>query len=109
MISVLPHQAWLAVDAISRVFYRRSFSRRKLLEWRTAEHARAEAHHHRKATFRQLLVISGLSAPLTIGLLAEGEFAPTSFFVILWAVSPLLMRWLGTPGRFAGAQRTQHG
>ena len=41
------------------------------------------AHHHRNATFRQLLIISGLSAPLTIVLLLEGEFAPTSVFVIL--------------------------
>ncbi len=99
MVSFLPHQAWLAVDAIVRVFYRRSVSRRKLLEWRTAEHARTESHHHRDATFRQLLVIAGLSVPLMIGLGLENEFAPTSFFVILWALSPLLMRWLGMPGR----------
>jgi cyclic beta-1,2-glucan synthetase len=99
MISFLPHQAWLAVDAIARVYYRSRISRRKLLEWRTADHAGAEAHHHRNSTFRQLLVISGLSAPLTIGLLAEGEFAPTAFFVIFWAASPLLMHWMGKPSR----------
>ena len=99
MISFLPHQAWLAVDAVVRVLYRRSVSHRKLLEWHTADRARAEAHQHRNATFRQLLVISGLSIPLTIGLLAEGEFAPTAFFVLLWAVSPLLMHWMGAPTR----------
>ena len=99
MISFLPHQAWLAVDAIARVYYRSWFSRRKLLEWYTADHARAEVHRHRNTTFRQLLVISGLSAPLTIGLLMEGEFAPTSFFVVFWAVSPLLMHWMGKPAR----------
>jgi cyclic beta-1,2-glucan synthetase len=99
MISFLPHQAWLAVDAIARVYYRSRISRRKLLEWRTADHARVEAHHHRNATFRQLVVISALSAPLTIGLLIEGEFAPTSFFVIVWALSPLLMQWMGRPAR----------
>jgi len=99
MISLLPHQAWLAVDAITRVYYRSWFSRRKLLEWHTAEHARAEGHRHRNATFRQLLVISALSAPLTAGLLIEGAFAPTSFFVIFWAVSPLLMRCMGKPAR----------
>jgi cyclic beta-1,2-glucan synthetase len=97
MIAFLPHQAWLAVDAISRVFYRRSVSHRKLLEWQTADRAREAAHHHRNSTFRQLLVISGLSAPLTIALLWKGQFAPTAIFVILWAGSPLLMRWMARP------------
>ena len=32
-IAFLPHQAWLAADAIVRVHYRLLFSRRKLLEW----------------------------------------------------------------------------
>ena len=97
MIAFLPHQAWLSVDAIVRVFYRRSVSRRKLLEWQTADGAREAAHRHRNATFRQLVVISALSAPLTIALLWKGQFAPTSVFVILWAGSPLLMRWLARP------------
>ncbi len=99
MIALLPHQAWLAVDAIARVHYRTWISRRKLLEWRTAERARVEAHHHRNATLRQLIIISALSAPLTVVLLIEGEFAPTSFFVLCWAVSPLLVYWLRQPGR----------
>ncbi len=94
MIAFLPHQAWLSVDAIVRVFYRRHVSHRRLLEWQTAARASSDAHHHMNATFRQLLIISGLSAALTIVLLLEGEFAPTSMFVILWIASPLLMRWL---------------
>jgi cyclic beta-1,2-glucan synthetase len=99
MIALLPHQAWLAVDAIARVHYRTWISRRNLLEWRTAERARAEVHRHRNATLRQLVIISALSAPLTIVLLIEGEFAPTSFFVVCWAVSPFLDYLLGKPGR----------
>ena len=46
MIAFLPHQAWLAVDAIVRVFYRRCISRRNLLEWQTAESAGAQADRH---------------------------------------------------------------
>jgi cyclic beta-1,2-glucan synthetase len=95
MVSFLPHQAWLAADAIVRVLYRNSISHRNLLEWQTADHARAAAHLHINTTFRQLLVISGSSALLTIVLLAKGLFAPTSLFVVLWAGSPLLMRWMG--------------
>ncbi len=97
MVAFLPHQAWLSVDAIARVFYRSSISRRRLLEWQTADRAIAQRHHHRNATWRQLLVIAALSAPLTIALVLEGQFAPTSVFVLLWAVSPLLMRWMARP------------
>jgi cyclic beta-1,2-glucan synthetase len=39
MIAFLPHQAWLSVDAIARVVYRRFVSRRHLLQWQTAESA----------------------------------------------------------------------
>jgi cyclic beta-1,2-glucan synthetase len=99
MVALLPHQAWLSVDAIVRVYYRRWVSKRNLLEWRTADRARAEAHIHRNGTLRQLVMISALSAPLTIVLLLEGEFAPTAFFVVCWAVSPLLMYWMDKPSR----------
>ena len=99
MISFLPHQAWISVDAIGRVYYRRGFSHRNLLEWTTADHAHTEAARHRNVTLRQLTIIAGLSAPLAVVLLVEREFIPTSFFVILWGVSPLLVRWLAKPGR----------
>ena len=38
--ALLPHQTVLAADAIMRVAYRRWVSRRKLLEWTTAQMAR---------------------------------------------------------------------
>ena len=39
MLVFLPHQAWLATDAIVRVYYRRHISRHNLLEWQPAESA----------------------------------------------------------------------
>ena len=41
MIAFLPHQAWLSIDAIVRVIYRRRVSHRHLLEWQTAETRRS--------------------------------------------------------------------
>jgi cyclic beta-1,2-glucan synthetase len=99
LISFLPHQAWLAVDAIVRVFYRRSFSHRNLLEWNTADHVRADVQRHRNTTLHQLMTISALSILLAIGLIIQREFLSTAFFVILWAASPLVTRWMGQPGR----------
>ncbi len=72
MIAFLPHQAWLAVDAIVRVVYRRRISHRNLLEWQTAERARILAHRHMDRTFGQMLAISGLSAALALVLAFEG-------------------------------------
>jgi cyclic beta-1,2-glucan synthetase len=97
MIAFLPHQAWLSVDAIVRVVYRRFVSRQHLLQWQTAESAGTEGDRHARVILRQLLVISGLSALLMMALYARHAFAPTSVFLALWVVSPALMRWLGRP------------
>jgi cyclic beta-1,2-glucan synthetase len=94
MIAFLPHQAWLATDAIVRVGYRRWISHRNLLEWQTAESAGTSAHKHAAAASRQLWVICGLSLLLMILLIVRHAYAATSAFVALWALSPGIMRWL---------------
>jgi cyclic beta-1,2-glucan synthetase len=95
MLTFLPHQAWLAVDAIARVAYRRGISHRGLLEWQTAESASASAHQLTATTRRHLLVICGLSIVLMLVLGARGESVGTVAFAALWALSPEVMRWLG--------------
>ncbi len=97
MISFLPHQAWLSVDAIARVGYRRFISRRHLLQWQTAESAGAQTDYHTRVIRRHMFIIAGLSLLLTLVLFAEHAFAPTSVFLALWVASPALMRWLGRP------------
>ena len=95
MIAFLPHQAWVSVDAIVRVAYRRIVSRRHLLEWQTAEATGAEAHRHLSTTMQQMLGVCRTVA-------AAGDqcshdrkaLAPTFAFLALWAASPALMRWL---------------
>jgi cyclic beta-1,2-glucan synthetase len=94
MIAFLPHQAWIAGDAIGKVFYRRFVSRRNLLEWQTAERADAESRLHMSATMRQMAIISGCSVLLMLLLLVEKAFAPVSMFVALWIASPALLYWL---------------
>jgi cyclic beta-1,2-glucan synthetase len=95
MIAFLPHQAWLSVDAIVRVMYRRFISRHHLLQWQTAENAGAQVDHHLRVILRELVIISALSVLLMGVLFAEHAFAPTSVFLALWVFSPALMRWLG--------------
>ncbi len=99
MLAFLPHQAWISADAIVRVFYRKWISRRRLLEWETAEAAGARTRLHVNRTFRQLLTISILSVMLVLALYARAAFAPTFALVALWLLSPALMLWLDQPAK----------
>ncbi len=99
MIAFLPHQAWLAIDSIARVHYRRWFSHRGMLEWQTAEKVRTLGRQHLDAAFRQMLVISVLSVVLAFVLVERGVWARAIWFVALWVAAPLMMRWLAGPGQ----------
>ncbi len=106
MVAFLPHQAWLSLDAIVRVSYRRWISGHHLLEWQTADSA---ARAHFTSTMRHMLVVSGFSLFLMVVMGWEGSFAPTAVFLALWALSPLLMHWLSRPVRDSQRRRFQAG
>jgi len=102
-MALLPHQAWVAADAIVRVAYRRHASHRRLLEWQTAELTGAQARHRTNSTLRQLLWIAGVSSVLLIVLLVDGRLDPIASFLALWMAAPALVNWLDrqliAPGR----------
>ncbi|HEY4361384.1 MAG TPA: glucoamylase family protein [Bryobacteraceae bacterium] len=103
LIAFLPHQAWLSLHAIASVAYRRNISHRHLLEWQPAEQADSHRRRSEDSTLRQMLAISGVSLVLMAILHARGAFAPTSAFLALWVISPLILLWLAravveTPG-----------
>src|SRR5262249_54687642 len=54
-------------------------------------------HRHMSSTFRQMLIVCGLSALLMVALAARDAFAPTFAFVAMWMFSPALMLWLSRP------------
>jgi cyclic beta-1,2-glucan synthetase len=88
--SLLPHQAWLALDAILRVAYRRLVSHRNLLEWTSAEVAQWNSPGH----VRMFVILLGLSGVLSAAMLwAVQRLRPAS----LLAASPWLALWLVSP------------
>lgn len=97
MIAFLPHQAWLSIDAIARVAYRRRFSRRKLLEWLPADHVTDGGVSRVDTTQLQVWVISGVSVLLMLIVGVKGALAPTSLFLGLWFISPLILVWISSP------------
>jgi cyclic beta-1,2-glucan synthetase len=92
--SLLPHQAAVTLDAICRVWYRRMFSRRNLLEWT------AQATHW-SASRKQPLFIASLALGSLFSCIVGGaiwHFMPAGLpqaapWLILWFFSPLLA-WL---------------
>jgi cyclic beta-1,2-glucan synthetase len=93
--ALLVHQAWLALDAIVRVWYRRLISHRGLLEWTSAQVT------HRSGPRGQPLFVASLGlASLFSGIVgwAVQRWMPSSLamaspWLVLWFLSPLI-GWL---------------
>lgn len=93
MAAILPHQAYLAIDALARVIYRRSFTQRHLLEWSTN-------HHCSNSAYRTFLIKFGSASFFSVLILILVTFiSPSNVtlalpFLLLWLISPLLISYL---------------
>jgi cyclic beta-1,2-glucan synthetase len=93
--SLIPHQAWLALDAILRVWFRRLFSHRHLLEWTSVQAEGFNALTHLPDFLLSMGLISLLSG---IAGWALYRWAPATLMVAgpwlaLWMLSPVI-GWL---------------
>jgi cyclic beta-1,2-glucan synthetase len=88
--ALLPYQAWLALDAIVRVLYRRHISHRGLLEW-----ASAQVTHGNSSAKVPVFILSISLASLfwVIVGLAVQHWRPAD----LWVAGPWLMLWFLSP------------
>jgi cyclic beta-1,2-glucan synthetase len=93
--ALLPYQAWLALDAIARVLYRRHISHRGLLEWTSAKVMHADA----QAKVPMLLLSMCLSSLFSViaGWLVQ-HWGPSNLIIaspwlVLWVLSPVI-GWL---------------
>jgi len=96
MAAFLPHQTYLALDAIVRACFRLSV-RRHLLEWQTAEMSHLAVRSHVDTFRAPFLLISALSAASLLilgirGALWEPALTP---FLLLWAAAPGVRYWIG--------------
>jgi cyclic beta-1,2-glucan synthetase len=88
----LAHQAWLMLDAIGRIVYRKLISGRHLLEWQTAAHTEKSSSHDVRAFFQFMWpaqVIALVAAVLVVftRTRALGLAIP---FLLSWVLSPLI-------------------
>ncbi len=95
-ITLLPHQAYLMMDAIVRTLYRKVISRRKLLEWVTAAQAERSARHDLPSFLWFMLpaeLLTLAAAGLTF-LLRPSSLIVAAPFLVAWAVSPFVAYWV---------------
>ena len=93
-IAFLAHQALVALDAIVRTIARSYFTHSRLLEWETATEAELGI---RKRTPVDIYLnwMPALGILLGLALFLRPEAAPYALpFIIAWACSPLLSKWL---------------
>ncbi|UCF05851.1 MAG: glycosyl transferase, partial [bacterium] len=89
--ALLPHQTWLALDALLRTWYRRLISHRGLLEWTSAQ----VMHWNAPGKVRTFIITLCLSSIFSgMAGWAVHRWAPSSLpvagpWLALWFVSPL--------------------
>ena len=94
--ALIPYQAYGALDAVMKVWYRQLISGRHLLQWVSADPAPAKAAGRARRFLNSLAVI-GLAAAL-IGVLVylvnPGSLPAALLFILLWMLCPLAGWWL---------------
>ncbi|WP_129646082.1 GH36-type glycosyl hydrolase domain-containing protein [Peristeroidobacter agariperforans] len=104
LITFLPHQAWVMVDAISRTLYRLAISRRNLLEWVTAAQSQLASQPGLAGIYRRMSA-SVLAALSAMALVAFGKFEALWValpFVLLWSAAPAIARRISESPLVAG-------
>jgi cyclic beta-1,2-glucan synthetase len=93
--ALLPFLAWLELDAIGRVLYRRGISHRDLLEWTSAQAMEKKSQINvRKFVFSlSLASLFSLSVGWAIALGRPENLGFASPWLLLWIMSPLI-GWL---------------
>ena len=105
-ITFLAYQAWLMSDAILRTLVRLYVTRKNLLEWMTAAQAKYALDLNLYGIYRRMvggvLLAAAAFAAVSIG---RHQAMPVAMpFILLWAASPAIARWISEPPRLAEAE-----
>ncbi len=100
VITMLADQAWLMTDAIARTLTRVYVTRRRLLEWTTAAQAKSGLGLDVRGFYRRMGgAVALAAAAAALDAWRRPEVWPLALpFLLLWAVSPGVARWISLPG-----------
>ena len=107
LITFLADQAWLMADAIGRSLFRLFVTRRRLLEWITAEQSSTDPHPGLLGLHRGMLgALATGGVAFGIGL-AAGSWPVAAPFALLWLASACIAYWVSLPPHLGGRLRIQ--
>ncbi len=89
-LASLPHDAWLAIDAIARTAWRVTISHTRLLQWRTALDAQRSLRSGIAASYLASWISPVVALGVGVGLALRRP-------VSLWFAAPMLLAWLLAP------------
>jgi cellobiose phosphorylase len=100
-LACLPYDAFISLEAIGRTAARMLFTRRKLLEWRTARDAQRTAGTNLSGFYQSMWVQPALAiiAMLICMLPHVPSLAIAAPLAALWLISPTIAWWLSQPVR----------
>ena len=100
-ITFMAHQAWLMGDAIGRTLVRLYVTHRRLLEWMTAAQAKSGLSLALAGAYRRMrgALILAVAGGLLVALVRPDSWPVAAPFLLLWALSPLVARWVSRPPR----------
>tara|TARA_R110002111_G_scaffold144910_2_gene211249 strand:- start:84352 stop:93141 length:8790 start_codon:yes stop_codon:yes gene_type:complete len=95
----LPYEAYICVDAIIRTLIRVVWTKRRLLEWKTASDSERGTRGTLFATVYQMAVAPGLviATLLLLDLFHHEVLAWAVPWLVIWFVSPLIAWWISRP------------
>jgi cyclic beta-1,2-glucan synthetase len=100
-ITFLAHQAWLMGDAIARTLVRLLLTRRRLLAWVTAAQTKSGLALQGAGVYRRMpgTLLLAAVAGMLVAVTRPGSWMMAGPLVLLWALSPLVARWISRPPR----------
>ncbi len=96
---LIPYDAYISLDSITRTLIRLLWTHRKMLEWTTASDAESHARTDLWGHFRTMWVGPACAAIIFVLMfLIQPDHLPLSGPILgLWLVSPLIAWWLSRP------------
>jgi cyclic beta-1,2-glucan synthetase len=102
LLALLAHQAWSMSDAILRTLHRLVVSRRRLLEWMTAEQVQMSERPGLAGFYRHMAGAVAIGVAVIALVIAGHASAPLALpFALLWILSPALASRVSQPSRVA--------
>jgi len=93
-VSLIPHQAYLSLDAFFRVMYRRCISKQHLLEWATSKQGVAEPVHRNFILKLCIITVFSIGLLFILSYYHSQAWVWAFPFCALWAFSPLIVIFL---------------